>query len=83
MTAPAAAAISYVPAASAPRARSRATCDGTGLVVIPTEDGPERSACLGCSQCNAPAGAYAVSVNVARLAADPFAGMPVDDDEPF
>lgn len=68
--------IPTIPRAMARAALVRATCDGTGLITFPTEDGPEHYACHGCRNC-------------ARTGADvtprraPFAGLPVDDDEPF
>lgn len=34
-----------------PTALARATCDGDGLITMPTPDGPEHFACLGCRHC--------------------------------
>jgi hypothetical protein len=57
----------------------RASCDGAGLITLPTEDGPEHFACDGCRSCTT--AAEAPSRHRARLAADPFHNIPVTDDE--
>lgn len=75
-----------IPAASVPAAIARALCDGSGLITIPTADGPEHAACLGCSSCRradaerVTAVAQSPAVRASRLA-DVFAAAA--DDEAF
>jgi len=59
----------------------RACCDGTGLVTLPTGDGPEHFACDGCRSCTTRD--EAPSQHAERLRTDPFALLPVVDDEAF
>lgn len=47
---------SSIPTASVPRALLTAVCDGSGLIVIPTPDGPDLSACFGCRACTSSGG---------------------------
>lgn len=88
MTAARAASISYVPAARARQVALVALCDGTGLIIVPTDDGPETSACFGCRACTPAASTEVPALDVIRVQQraaaalrDLFADAP--DDEPF
>ncbi len=68
----------FVPTAFTAYARTMAICDGSGLIIFPTEDGPELSACHGCSACRS----AHTPVTPARRAAA-FAAAFVTDNKAF
>jgi hypothetical protein len=59
----------------------RARCDGSGLITLPTEDGPECFACDGCRSCTTRN--EAPSQHALRLRRDPFSVLPVVEDIEF
>lgn len=61
-------------------APATATCDGSGLIVILTEDGPWTSACLGCWHCT-PGKVAITDAQRAARATEVFSVAL--DDEPF
>lgn len=80
MTAAHAAATNYVPSARAAQVAAAAICDGTGLIIVPTADGPETSACFGCRACT-PIAVDPVRAEQRRAAnlRDVFAAAPDDE----
>jgi hypothetical protein len=67
-----------------PQAIVRALCDGTGTIVLPTDDGPEVLACDGCRSCTSRHEAPSQhSARALALAANPFHGIAAPDDEPW
>lgn len=83
MTAAHPATTTFIPADRVAYALTYATCDGSGLITVPTEDGPEHGACDGCTACRRPAGA---PDTLALRRARAFAAATTrhdDDDEPW
>lgn len=70
-----------IPTASLPVALARAICDGSGLITMLTEDGPEHFACFGCQACAPAAAAATVARRPGAATAMAFADCP--DDEAF
>lgn len=85
MTAPRSAATTFIPTTRVAYALTYATCDGSGLITVPTADGPEHGACDGCTACTRPAGAPAAPDSLALRRARAFAAATsrADDDEPW
>lgn len=69
MTAPRAAAAHTIPTGSLLAARERGGCNGEGLVVIRTEDGPDVTTCPGCRHCTPTTARPAAEVAAAARAA--------------
>jgi hypothetical protein len=79
-----------IPSRNAALASRQASCNGSGVIVIPTEDGPWKSACEGCRNCTptttAPTSARAAVAQLDQRAAAVsrvFAATDTHDDDPF
>lgn len=73
----------YVPKASLHKVTAAAVCDGSGLIKVPTEDGPEYFACHGCDACQRLNGAAPVvseQIAAQRLRDVFAAGLAADEE---